>query len=281
MISRWRHLPRQLLALLAVALAVAGVVLIGYAALLAVKYLSARDEAIPDDVQVVDETPIASVPAPHATIDENEIRARNAMMHELPAVHDGAASLPAATAAFPIFLPGDDTAGSADEQVVPSTNAQPPDGRLRFGSPTRILIPAIKVDSPAVEVGRTSVYRNGRLLDQWQVANNAAGFLRDSAVPGEAGNTVIAGHNNTRGEVFRDLIRVRAGDVISVFVGAREYRYLVKRKVLVREQGASDVQRRLNAQWIAPTSDERLTLVSCWPYLTNTYRLIVIAMPEQ
>jgi sortase A len=34
-----------------------------------------------------------------------------------------------------------------------------------------------------------------------------------------------------------------------------------------------------NAQWILPSVDERLTLISCWPYETNTHRLIVVARP--
>ena len=33
------------------------------------------------------------------------------------------------------------------------------------------------------------------------------------------------------------------------------------------------------ALWITPSTDVRLTLVSCWPYSSNTQRLIVIALP--
>ena len=34
-----------------------------------------------------------------------------------------------------------------------------------------------------------------------------------------------------------------------------------------------------NAQWILPSVDERLTLITCWPYETNTHRLIIVARP--
>jgi sortase A len=34
-----------------------------------------------------------------------------------------------------------------------------------------------------------------------------------------------------------------------------------------------------NAQWIQPTTDERLTLVTCWPYNDNSHRLIIVARP--
>jgi sortase A len=40
--------------------------------------------------------------------------------------------------------------------------------------------------------------------------------------------------------------------------------------------------RRKNAQWIMPTGDERLTLVTCWPYEWpgNSHRVIVVARPR-
>ncbi|HID54608.1 MAG TPA: sortase, partial [Anaerolineae bacterium] len=35
------------------------------------------------------------------------------------------------------------------------------------------------------------------------------------------------------------------------------------------------------AEWIMPTEDERITLVTCWPYTDNTNRLIVVAQPVE
>ena len=57
------------------------------------------------------------------------------------------------------------------------------------------------------------------------------------------------------------------------------YRFVVKQKLLLTEAGAPLEQRLQNAQWIAPTSDVRLTLVSCWPYTSNTHRVIIVATP--
>jgi sortase A len=34
-----------------------------------------------------------------------------------------------------------------------------------------------------------------------------------------------------------------------------------------------------NAQWILPSVDERLTLISCWPFESNTHRVIIVARP--
>jgi sortase A len=41
----------------------------------------------------------------------------------------------------------------------------------------------------------------------------------------------------------------------------------------------SEEKRLENARWIGPFPDERLTLVTCWPYTNNTHRVIVIAKP--
>ncbi|HMQ55905.1 MAG TPA: sortase, partial [Anaerolineae bacterium] len=59
----------------------------------------------------------------------------------------------------------------------------------------------------------------------------------------------------------------------------QKYEYVVDFKTIVKEKGESVDVRRKNAQWIAPTNDERLTLVTCWPYTNNTHRVIVVAKP--
>jgi sortase A len=251
-----------------VALIMAGLALLGYAGAAALRYVSASNEQPPADVEIIDET-LAATAAPIAAPLRSSASTPSAGISRTR-VAASPTLTPTLIITAPAFLPSDDA-------PAPVTVSDP--SRLRAGSPTRIVIPAIRVDVSVVEVGLSSTYRNGRLLNQWQVADSAAGFHRTSALPGEGGNTVISGHNNTRGEVFRDLMRLHAGDVITMYVGARAFGYVVERKVLLREQGASTAQRLRNAQWIAPTPDERLTLVSCWPYLTNTHRLIIIAHP--
>ena len=39
-------------------------------------------------------------------------------------------------------------------------------------------------------------------------------------------------------------------------------------------------QRVENARWIGHFDDERITMVSCWPYSGNTHRLFVVAKPD-
>jgi sortase A len=53
----------------------------------------------------------------------------------------------------------------------------------------------------------------------------------------------------------------------------------VESRFVVRDKGEPEEKRLENARWIGPFPDERLTLVTCWPYTNNTHRVIVIAKP--
>ncbi len=146
--------------------------------------------------------------------------------------------------------------------------------------PDRIVIPAIDVDSPVVEVGWEARIVSGGAEDSvWQTADFAAGYHQGSAPLGQAGNTVISGHNNIQGSVFQDLHTLEPGAVIYLYAGDRRWAYAVEHSFIVWEEGASAARRRANAHWIEPTPDERLTLVSCYPPWGNSHRVIIVARP--
>ncbi len=148
--------------------------------------------------------------------------------------------------------------------------------------PTRIVAPSIGLDTKVVPVSYTveeGQKEDGVFYKIWQVADYAAGWNNDSKVPGQGGNIVIAGHNNIRGEVFRHVVDLEPGDKIILYCGDRAYTYIVESRLLLLEKGASDQERAASARWIGEFPDERLTLVTCWPYTGNTYRVIVIAKP--
>ncbi len=146
--------------------------------------------------------------------------------------------------------------------------------------PTRLVIRSVGIDTPVVPVGWSIVEQNGQQFSVWDVADYAAGWHKTSALPGQPGNTVLAGHHNIKGEVFRYLVDVQEGDEVDLYVGDTVYRYYVEQKLIVREKGEPLEVRRQNAQWIAPTGDIRVTLVTCWPYTNNTHRVIVVARPR-
>ena len=92
---------------------------------------------------------------------------------------------------------------------------------------------------------------------------------------------VVNGHHNIKGEVFRYLIDLEPGAHIELHAGDAVYYYTVTQKEILKERGEPPEVRYQNAQWIAPTADDRLTLVTCWPYTSNTHRLIIVAQPYQ
>ena len=169
---------------------------------------------------------------------------------------------PTATSS-PTFTP------TSTPTFTPTPSGPPP----ASAPPDRIVSPAIGLDAPVVPVGWT-VTDEGAV---WDAADYAAGWHQGSAYPGHVGNTVLSGHHNIEGKVFRYLIDLEPDDEVFLYVGDTAYRYVVTEKHLFEEKGKPEAVRRANAQWIAPSDDERVTLVTCWPYTSNTHRLIIVA----
>jgi sortase A len=92
---------------------------------------------------------------------------------------------------------------------------------------------------------------------------------------------VLNGHHNEFGEVFRRLVELEPGDEVLVYSGDLEFDYKVVLKMILPERNQPAEVRLANAAWIMPTEDERLTLVTCWPYESNSHRLILVAKPAQ
>ena len=197
---------------------------------------------------------------------------------EVPDVE--ASSEPTAT---PTNTPAPPTNTPTPLAELPPTNtpipAPPPPPTGDGGPPSRLVIKSVGIDTPVIPVSWSVVEQNGREFSIWDVADYAGGWHDTSALPGQPGNTVLSGHHNIKGEVFRYLVDVQEGDEVDVYVGDDVYRYFVQQKLILKEKGEPVDVRRQNAQWIAPTDDTRLTLVTCWPYTNNTHRVVVVAKP--
>jgi sortase A len=86
------------------------------------------------------------------------------------------------------------------------------------------------------------------------VLSRAVGHLRDTALPGELGNVVLAGHRDT---FFRRLGTLKTGDVIKVITPQGQYVYGV---LFTRIVSPGDT-------WVLDPSEGRtLTLVTCYPF---------------
>ncbi len=167
-----------------------------------------------------------------------------------------AAVTPAAVLPGSSFPPdsGDRVPGPYRHLVEPGTTIPIPTPGPRQAS--RIVIPAVDVDAPVVEG------------DGWEELKMGAGHHIGSANPGERGNMVISGHNDVYGEIFRDLEDLSPGAEVTVYAGDTPYRYVVAAKRIVEPTEVSLLE---------ATPDATLTLITCYPYLVDTHRLVVVA----
>jgi len=127
-------------------------------------------------------------------------------------------------------------------------------------SPTRLVASSIGVDVPVVAG------------DSWEQLKKGAGHHIGSANPGERGNCFISGHNDIYGEIFRRLDEVKIGDKIVVYAGKQPFTYIVRATRIVEPDDVSVMY---------PTSSPVLTLMTCYPYMIDTDRLVVIAELER
>jgi len=170
----------------------------------------------------------------------------------------------------PELLPSFPAAADASSATLPTDPTQP----------DRLVIPKLGIDVRIQRVLLVPKEENGTTYYQWQVPRgDEVGWHETSALLGQTGNTVLNGHNNIYGEVFRDLVELELGDEIIVYDSERPFVYQVIHQEIMPENGQPLSVRIHNARWIQPTGDERITLVTCWPYTTNSNRLVVIAKP--
>jgi LPXTG-site transpeptidase (sortase) family protein len=148
--------------------------------------------------------------------------------------------------------------------------------------PDRLVIPSISLDAPIVPTKVKKVDFEGQTYYQWIAPNQfAVGWHDSSALLGLPGNTVLNGHHNIYGKVFKDLVKLHEGDLINVYSGDQVFKYRVVLAMLLPERFKTLTVRLENARWILPTDDERLTLITCWPADSNTHRVVIVALPEK
>lgn len=154
--------------------------------------------------------------------------------------------------------------------------------QLAAGQPERLVIPTLGVDAPIRDVGLSSIVESGDIFYQWQVPHAYAVGWHHTSVPlGQTGNTVFNGHHNIYGEVFKELSDLQIGDGILVYSSDQTFVYEVTQREILAERGQPEAVRRQNAAWIQPTLDERITLISCWPYADNSHRVVIVAKPVE
>jgi len=168
-----------------------------------------------------------------------------------------------------LVLPGGHTPPTSDGGALPNDAEIPEHLRplvqsladlpLPTSSPEqtiRIQIPAIGVDAPVVQG------------DGWEQLKKGVGQALGSPIPGQNGNVVLSAHNDIYGEIFRDLDRLRPGDEITLFTAQRSYTYTVRQTQVVEPTRVEVMEQ---------TQEPIVTLISCYPYLQDDQRIVVVA----
>jgi sortase A len=138
--------------------------------------------------------------------------------------------------------------------AISSYQAQPMDAQTGL----RLIIPSIHVNAPIVERG---VVQGWMVVAPGQVVTH---FIY-SAYPGALGNAILYSHAGT---VFRHLDSLAVGDTLIVQTPQGVAHFRVRELRIVAPTDLSV----LNA---TPTAT--LTLLTCYPYMVDSSRLVVIA----
>ena len=113
--------------------------------------------------------------------------------------------------------------------------------------------------NPGDVLGRIDIPRLGMSFAVLQGTSShilrlGAGHIEGTPLPGEAGNSSIAGHRDT---FFRELRNIREHDEIQLQTATGLFQYEVDWVKVVKPDDLSV---------LAPSTDSALTLVSCYPF---------------
>lgn len=132
-------------------------------------------------------------------------------------------------------------------------------------------IPKIKISVPIVFSTSTNKEDIAKDLDLGTV------FYPGSVYPGQTGQIIILGHSAPPGWptikhdwVFTDLQKLNPGDSIMIDLNNKQYTYLVKSKDIIKRGGDVPTDNSI-------TTNNVLTLISCWPPGKDYQRIAVTA----
>jgi sortase A len=146
---------------------------------------------------------------------------------------------------------------AADPAPAPKTVPTPP--------------PAERAAEQLVKVGEIQIPRIGLVHPIYEgvsltVVDHGPGHWPGSALPGQVGNTVFAGHRVTHSHPFRNVDQLVPGDEVIFKTADGEFHYKVTKTEIVN---AKDT-------WIVtPTPDATMTLFACHPPGSAKQRIVI------
>ncbi|MCW5874939.1 MAG: class D sortase [Anaerolineales bacterium] len=168
----------------------------------------------------------------------------------------------------PVVLPSGHTAPSASNAAAPNEAEIPEHLRPLVQAYTAALVMPTPGPEQAMGISIPAIGVNAPVVqgDDWEALKRGVGQHIGSANPGQTGNLVLSGHNDIYGEVFRHLDQLDVGDEIVVLTAQNSYTYTVTGRRLVAPTFV---------EVMFPTPDTTITLISCYPYMINTQRIII------
>ncbi|MEV5197952.1 class E sortase [Streptomyces sp. NPDC053720] len=133
-----------------------------------------------------------------------------------------------------------------------------------------IHIPKLDVVAPIAEG-----ISKEKVLDRGMVGHYSEGTLRTAMPSAKKGNFALAGHRNTHGEPFRYINRLNPGDLIVVETQDAYYTYETARTLPQTSPSNVSVIDPVPRDSGFNGPGRYITLTTCTPEFTSTYRLIV------
>lgn len=169
-----------------------------------------------------------------------------------PATTSAAPTTTVAAATTTTVLPAEDTATTVG---LPTPQAPPPENDVE---PTQV-------------VGRIAIPRLGLDLDLQEgitlpTLDRGPGHWPGTALPGQPGNVVVAGHRVSHTRPFRYIDELEAGDEVTFTVNGVVSRYVVTGHEIVTPDAVRIVDQ---------TPDATATLFACHPPGSTQYRWVV------
>jgi len=141
-----------------------------------------------------------------------------------------------------------------------------------------LSIPRLELEAPVMALDPRSHDEDGQAIRRMPVPDAyLVGYDAESAEPGFGGNTIMTGHNNLWGAVFKYLDELEVGDEIAVWSQYGVFTYHVSEVAILPEADQPYEVRLDNARYLQPTVEDRLTLVTCWPRNGSSHRLVIVA----
>jgi sortase A len=174
----------------------------------------------------------------------------------LPPTSERPTTEPSTTTLAPTTAPTTSSTTSTTMPPLPQPIAPPLDPRAPedLGQVGTIAIPALGLDAPLYEGIRLTTLDRG------------PGHWPGSAMPGQLGNSVIAGHRTSHAAHFRDVDDLVPGDIVTFRTVDGQFDYAVTSTEIVGP----------DALWIIdPSTTATATLFACHPPGSTRQRIVV------